>query len=181
MARIDVLTLEDLHKKNIDGYLPVLLEVYNPDISWTDEEKEAYDQEDSYIRFISDEVKVVYKGKTYLPCNFDYQLPESDGTKIGTTTITISALDARVRKLLRSISLPSEIKVVAMFAKITKDEDSGSFFYKFVELNTMKYGMTTAGSNRMSATFNLVFNDASSQSIPYDTATQDRVPAVGAK
>ena len=64
---VDVITMTELWKQDIDGYLPVLMEIYNPDISWTPEEKAAYGQEDSYIRFIADESRVIYKGKTYLP------------------------------------------------------------------------------------------------------------------
>ena len=176
---LNVITLEDLWKQNIDGYLPVLLEIYNPDIAWTEEEKQVYGQEDSYIRFISDASKVVYKGKTYLPCNFTFSAPEVDGKKVGTASITISAIDVRVRKLLRSIKVPSMVTIVSVFAKSEKDNDSGKFIYQFAELNTKPFKMNSASSNRTTATFSLVFGKNMAQNVPYDMATPDRVP--GAK
>lgn len=177
MSHLDVITEKELWSNDVEGYIPVLLDLYNPDITWTSAEKTAYNQEDSHVRFISDETKVVFKGKTYLPCSFEYQQPETDGSKIGGATITISALDSRVKRLLRSIQLPSEATIVAMFAKVNKDDETGKFVYKFVELNTKSFRMTTAGSTGSSATFNLTFGSLSSQNIPFDTATQDRVPA----
>lgn len=176
MSHIDVVTMKDLWDSNTDGYLPILLEIYNPDIVWTDKEKSFYSQEDSYVRFIADEIKVVYKGKTYLPCAFEYTPPESDGSKIGSASITISALDTRVRQVMRSIQLPSEINVVALFGKQEKSENGG-FIYKFVELNTMSFTMTTASANKTTASFNLDFDRSLMQNVPYDMAVQERVPA----
>lgn len=173
---IDVMTMQELWNKDTDGYLPILLEIYNPDIAWSEEEKEVYGQENCYLRVIADENKVKYKGYTWLPCAFDYTPPESDGKKIGVASISISALDSRVRKLLRTIRLPSKAKVVAMFAKQTK-EDNGHFIYKFKELNTMSFDMNNATSDKAKATFNLVFSNVLSQNVPYDIATQDRTPS----
>lgn len=181
MSHIDVITEKELWNKDIDGYLPILLDVYNPDIVWTQQEKDLYGQEDSHIRFISDDIKVIYKGKTYLPCSFEYQQPETDGSKIGNASISISALDTRVRNLLRSIKIKSEAKVVAMFAKVNRDDDSGKFIYKFVELNSKSFCMKIASSSKTTATFNLDFESFSGQNIPYDSATQDRVPATSGK
>lgn len=174
---INVVTLKELWNQNTDGYLPVLMEIYNPDIAWTAEEKEIYKQDNGYLRIIADQSKVVYKGKTWLPCSFDFTAPESDGKKIGSASITISALDARVRKLLRTIKLTSELKLIASFNKVEKNT-SGQFVYKFYELNSMTLQMKAATSNKSTATFSLVFSDALSQNVPYDIATQDRTPAV---
>lgn len=37
--------------------------------------------------------------------------------------------------------------------------------------------MNSAGSNKTIATFNMVFDNILAQNIPYDIATQDRVPS----
>lgn len=174
---MDVVTINDLWQKNIDGYLPVLMEIYNPDIVWTQDEKNAYGQEDSYLRVIADENKVVYKTKTYLPCSFTYNPPELDGKKVGGASISISALDSRVKKMLRTISLPSEATVVSMFAKVTRE--NGSTIYKYREMYSRPFKMSSAGSNQMTATFNLTFGKNFGQNVPYDMATQDRVPGTG--
>lgn len=175
---MDVLTKNDLWNENVDGYLPVLLEIYNPDIVWTEEEKKEYKQEDSYIRVISDYNKVRYNGKVWLPCNFAFAKPDKEGTKIGNGTITITALDSRVRKVLKAIKLTSELKVVAMFAKKYLNDDETDFVYRFTRINSMPLQMNGASKTNVSATFNLVFNDSLGQNVPFEIATQDRTPAV---
>lgn len=176
MSHLDVVTIKELWDKNTDGYLPILLEIYNPDLSWTTAEKTAYGQEDCYVRFIADENKVVYKGKVYLPCAFEYQPPETDGSKVGNASITISALDTRVKRILRSIMLPSDVKITATFGKQEKNENTG-FIYKFVELNSISFTMNTASSTSTTATFNLEYDRSLQQNVPYSKATRDRVPA----
>lgn len=176
MSHLDVVTLKELWDKNTDGYLPILLEIYNPDLSWTEAEKKAYGQEDCQVRFIADENKVIYKGKTYLPCAFNYQASTTDGSKISNATITITALDTRIKKLLRSILLPSEVKVTATFGKQEKDDKVG-FIYKFVELNSVSFTMSSASSTKTTATFNLEYDRSLQQNVPYSKATRDRVPA----
>ena len=140
---VDVITMTELWQQDIDGYLPVLMQIYNPDISWTQEEIDSDGQENSYIRLIADESRVVYKGKTYLPCAFDFTPPEIDGKKVGVASITISALDSRVKKLLRTIKVPSTVTIVSVFAKTRKDE-SNNFIYSFAELNTRPFKMSSA-------------------------------------
>lgn len=174
---LDVLTLTELWKQDVDGYLPILMEIYNPDIVWSAEEIAAYEQEACYLRLIADESKVIYKNKTYLPCAFEFTSPEIDGKKVGSASISITALDSRVRKLLRTIQIPSDVKIVCMFAKIQKDGNTGKYVYKFTELNSTPFKMSTASSNKTTATFNLAFSKNLAQSIPYDVATPDRVPA----
>lgn len=172
---VNVTTLSELYKKDSEGFLPVLFEIYNPDIAWTDEEKEAYAQDDCYVRFINDDMKVKYKGKVYLPCVFNYQMPETDGSKIGSASVSISALDVRVRRVMRSIKLESDFKVIGVFAKVNLEEN-GSVSYAFKELNTITYRMSTASANKATATFNLAFNHSLNVNVPIDVATQDKVP-----
>lgn len=174
---LDVITINDLWQNDIDGYLPILMDIYNPDIVWTQEEKDTYGQEDCYLRVIADENKVVFKGKTYLPCSFAYNPPELDGKKVGTASISITALDSKVKKMLRSIKLPSEAVVVSMFAKATRE--NGNVIYKYRELNSKPFKMNAASSNKSTATFNLIFGNNFSQNVPFDVATQDRVPGTG--
>lgn len=173
---IDVVTMTDLWKEDVNGYLPVLIEIYNPDISWTQEERSTYGQDNSYIRLIADDSKVIYKNKTYLPCAFEYTPPEIDGKKVGAASISISALDSRVKKVLRSIRLPSEFNIVSMFAKVEKDGSTGNYIYRFAQMNSKPFIMNSAGSNKTTATFNLVFNKTMNQNIPFDVATADRTP-----
>lgn len=177
MTNINVITMNELAQENVDGFLPILIDVYNPDISWSEEEREIYKQDNSHIRLICDENKVIYKEKTYLPCSFSFQPPETDGGKIGTASVSITALDHRVRRVLRSINLTSELNIISVFEKIEKEEKSGKFIYKFVPIKSAKFSMVSASVNQMTATFNLVFDRGLEQSVPYDMATPERVPA----
>lgn len=177
MAKIDVITMDDLWKENINGYFPFLLEIYNPDIVWDDVNKNTYGQKDCYLRLICDETSVVYKGERYLPCAFSFAMPETDGTKIGNASISISALDYRVRKLLNSIRIPSEVKVVAMFAKANKENEEDGFIFKFKELESYTFRMEMAECNRTVAKFTLLAQQRLDGDTPYDVATPDRVPA----
>lgn len=175
MENLNVISLSGLYEKAVDGYIPVLFEIYNPDIVWTTEEQSVYGQEPCYLRLIADGQNVIYKGKRYLACNFEYTPPESDGSKISNASITISALDVRVKQLLRSIKLPSEIKVVSMFAK--KTLENNKIIYKFVNVDSVSLTMNTASSNKTTATFNLDFDRGMSQNVPFDIATSERVPS----
>lgn len=177
MTHIDVVTMQDLWKENIDGYFPYLLEIYNPDISWTNEEKELYSQEDCYLRIICDDNKVKYKGKTYLPASFTFSPPESDGTKIGTASLTVTALDYRIRKILKAIKIACDVTVMAFFVKVTKNEESADAIYKFKNLDSISFTMNSASSDKTSVKFNLVYDVGMAQNVPYHIATQDRVPS----
>ena len=174
---IDVVTMAELWKEDVDGYLPILMEIYNPDIKWTQEEIDAYHQENAYLRLIADESRVVYKGKTYLPCSFEFTPPEIDGKKVGAASISISALDSRAKLLLRTIKIPSDVRIVSLFAKTEKEESSGKFIYHFAELQSTPFKMASASSTKTTATFNLTFGKNLAQKIPFDIATADRVPA----
>lgn len=175
MTSLNVVTTNDLTKENIEGYFPVLLKIENPDIYWTEEERRVYKQNNGKICLICDENTVIYKGETYLPCSFTAQLPENDGSKIGAAVISITALDVRVKKLLRSIKKESEIEFIAMFCKCEKKESEG-FLFKYVPLKMAKFTMTTANLSNGTASFRLTFDKALSQIVPYFVATQDRVP-----
>lgn len=170
---IDVVTMSELWKADKDSFLPVLMEIYNPDIKW---ESNEYEQENCYLRLTANDSKLVYKGKTWLPCAFNFTPPETDGQKVGTASVSISALDARVKFLLRTIRVSCKAKIVAMFAKTEKDDSSGKFFYKFIPLDAVEFEMKQATASNTTANFSLTFKSPLQQNVPYDVATADRVP-----
>ena len=170
---IQTVAMEEIWKKNTDGHLPVLLEIYNPDIKWNDG---SLEQENMYLRVIDDSNPVVYKGKKYLPARFEFTPPEEDGKTIGQATITISAIDSRVVQMLRSIELQCEITVMATFAKVTRA--NGSAIMKFCPLEQLKARVPSATYNRTTAQLNLVFKDVLKLNVPRDTATKNLLPSV---
>lgn len=180
IGKLNVVTIQDLWKTNVDGSFPVLVEIYNPDIYWgkvtdTSKNETDYEQENGYLRITSSDVKLIYGGHTFFPCAMQFSSPEVDGTKIGSANITISAIDSRVKMILRVLQIPSVFRIVSTFLKTEKED--GGYIYKFVKLNVRDFNMESASSNESTVTFTLTFNSALQQNIPYDTATADRVPA----
>lgn len=169
---IDVITMNELWKADKDSFLPILLEIYNPDIKW---ENESYGQDNCYLRLIANDAKVIYKNKVWLPCGFQFTPPDTDGQKVGNASISISAIDARVRFLLRTIRTSCDVNITAMFAKVDL-EDTGKFIYKFMPLDNLSFEMEGASSTNTTATFNLSFKSSLQKNVPYDVATADRVP-----
>jgi len=170
---IQTIALEELWNQNTDGHLPVLLEIFNPDIKWGDDEQE---QENMYLRVIDDSNPVVYKGKKYIPARFDFTPPEETGKTIGNASITLSAIDSRVVQMLRSIELQCQVTVMAMFAK--KVTESGSTTYMFYPLDHLRTKMNSASYNRVTAQMNLVFKDVLKLNVPRDKATKNQLPSV---
>lgn len=165
---IQTAAMEELWQSHIDGYFPILLEVYNPDIKWDDN---STGQENMYLRLINDSNSVKYGGKMYLASAFTYTPPEKNGQKVGDASITISVLDSRVMQMLRSVDVPCEVTVVAGFVK------NGST-YKFVPLDKLKAVILSATYDRATAKLSLTYKDVMSLNIPKDTATQDMLPSV---
>ncbi len=165
---IQTIAMEEIWKQNTDGHIPVLLEIYNPDIKWNDG---SLEQENMYLRVIDDTNPVIYHEKKYLPCRFEYTPPEEDGKKIGQASITLSAIDSRVVQMLRSIELQCEITVMASFVKHGTQ-------YRFLPLDQLKGKIPSANYNRTTAQLNFVFKDVLQLNIPRDVATKNLLPSV---
>ena len=166
--KIQTIALEEIWKQNSDGYLPVLVEIYNPDIVWDDN---SLEQENMYLRVVNDTNNIVYKGKKYLAASFTYKPPEEDGKKISDASITISTIDTRVIQFIRSIELPSEVTIIAAFAK-------NDTTYMFYPLDKLKATLPSATYNQTTASFNLVFKNAMTLNVPRDVATKNQLPSV---
>ena len=172
---IQTIAIEEVWKQNTNGHIPVLLEIYNPDIKWQDN---SQDQENMYLRVINDSNPVMYKGKKYIPCRFEFTPPEENGKTIGQASIQISAIDTRIVQMLRSIELQCEVTVMACFAKMVTE--SGKITYRFYPLDHLKTKMSSATYNRITAQFTLVFKDVLSLNVPRDRATKNHLPSVDA-
>lgn len=172
---IQTVAMEEIWKQYTDGHVPVLLEIFNPDIKWDDG---SLEQENMYLRVIDDSNPVKYKAKRYLPARFTFTPPEEDGKTVGRASITLSAIDSRVTQMLRSIELQCEVTVMAAFAKAVSDK--GKVTYKFFPLDYLKAKLPTASYDRITANLNLVFKDVLQLNVPRDKATKDQLPSVSA-
>ena len=170
---IQTIALEELWKQNTDGHVPVLLEIFNPDIKWDDGSTE---QENMYLRVIDDSNPVVYKGKKYIPAKFEFTPPEENGKTIGQASITISAMDSRIVQMLRSVELLCEVRIMAMFVKVTTQDNKVT--YKFFPIDNLKTTMPNASYNSTTAQLNLVFKDVLKLNVPRDKATKNQLPSV---
>lgn len=166
---LTTITMEEIWKSKSDGFIPALLEIYNPDIKWDDSNQ--FEQENCYLRVISNTESVIYKGKRYLPCKFDFTMPEENGQKIGNASLTISAIDSRVIELLRSIDISCEVTIKAFFAKKNN-------LVCFHPIDSLKSSAPTVSYDKTTAKFNLVFKDSLQINIPNAIATQDKLPSV---
>lgn len=170
---IQTVAMEEIWKQNTNGYIPVLLEIYNPDIKWEDD---SLEQENMYLRVINDSNPVVYKGKKYIPARFEFTPPEEDGKTVGNASIQLSAIDTRVVQLLRSIELQCDMTVMAFFAKV--QSSSGSIVYKFLPLENFHAKLNSSSYSRVSAQLQLSFKDVLRLNVPRDTATKNYLPSV---
>ena len=166
--QIQTVAMEEIWKRNTDGYVPILLEIYNPDIKWNDN---SLEQDNMYLRVINDSNNVKYGGHKYLACSFDFKPPEQDGTKTASASISVSAIDSRVVQMLRSISLVCDVTVTAAFAK-------NGTSYTFYPLDEYTLQMKSASYTRVSAELTLQADEEWTLNVPVDIATKDRFPSV---
>lgn len=171
--KIDSLTMSELWAQNTDGHLPILLEIYNPDIKWDGEDGlKDLEQDNMYLRVINDSNSVMYKGKRYIPCSFSFKAPQEDGTKVGGANITISGIDSRVQQLLGHIRVVSDVTVVSAFVKNNETK------YYFREISHWKFGMETASANRTTVTFNFIPNSTFGLNVPRDFMDKNQVNSI---
>lgn len=177
MKNINVIAMDELWKDDTDGHIPILMEIFNPDIKWEDG---SFEQENMYLRVIDDSNPVMYKGKKYLPCKFNYTPPEENGKDLGQASIIVSAIDTRIVEILRSVDVECDVKVVAAFAKkVTVNENNKEITtYRFFPLDELSAKMQSATYSRATAQLNLVCKDVLKLNVPRNVATKDKIPSV---
>lgn len=165
---IETVTVEELLSRDTGGSIPILVDIEHSDIVWNDG---SSDQEDGHLRLINANYTVKYDGHTYRPSVFTFTLPSEDGKKVGSTTITISAIDQRVIEVIRSVETKPTATIVAFFSK----EDSTITFSK---IYNYVFEMDSVSWDGVSAKWSLVFDPVMNKNIPRDLATAARCPAV---
>ena len=171
--------MDELWKDDTEGHIPILMEIFNPDIKWNDG---SFEQENMYLRVIDDSNPVVYKGKKYLPCKFNYTPPEENGKDLGQASITVSAIDTRIVELLRSVDVECEVSVVEEKKKKITVNESGNDVttYRFFPIDELNSKMQSASYSRVTAQLNLVCKDVLKLNVPRNIATKDKLPSVNA-
>lgn len=160
---IELSTVKELWKSATDGYLPILIEIFNPDIKW----ESGMDMDNMYLRLINDSTSVIYKGKKYYPCKFTFTPPEENGKKVGDASLVVSGIDSRIMAAVTSIDIPCDVYITAFFAK------NGSTFM-FRPLDSIKLTMDLANCSPTTITFTLSFKELLNINAPVDVATGNK-------
>ncbi|MBQ0111955.1 MAG: hypothetical protein KBT03_02385 [Bacteroidales bacterium] len=166
---LETITLEELFQQNTDGNLPFLMDIEHDDIEWEDD---ALGQDKGHLRLINDSVTVKYQGNKYLPSFFSFVMPSEDGKTVGNTSVTISAIDQRIIKVIRNIKDKPKVTFVALFARKDNTVVFSKLFKYTFEMNSVSW-------DGVSAKWNLVFDPAMQLQVPRDKATLIRCPSVG--
>lgn len=160
---IELSTVQELWKSSTDGFLPIMIEIFNPDLKW----EEGSGMDNMYLRLINDSSCVIYHEKKYYPCKFTFTPPEENGKKIGDANLVISGIDARITSAVESIEVPCEANITAFFAK------KGNT-YVFRPLDSIKMSMDLANCSPTTITFTLSFKELLSINAPVDVATGNK-------
>lgn len=163
---IESITLQELFAQDTDGNIPILLDIQSDEIFWEDQA-----QENGHLRVVNNNVAVMFEGKKYLPAFFSFDQPSEDGTKVGDTSITISAIDQRVIEIIRSITQKPIAVIDALFTRI---DDAKIMFSK---LYHYRFQMSDVTWDGVSAKWKLTFDPAMALNVPVDEAIETRVPA----
>ena len=173
----DSITVDELFSTHTSGSFPVLIDIQSDDIVWADNDGETVgDQENGHLRLINANYSVMYKGDNdkahrYMPCSFTFSMPEENGKKVGSTSISISAIDQRIIEVIRLVENKPIAVIEAFFAK----KDNTITFAKLYKYVFEMSGVTWDG---VTAKWNLTFDPAMQLNVPRDLATKSRCPAV---
>lgn len=167
---IESTTLTELFKERTDGTFPVLAEIYHKNIKWAEGDTE---QDNGYLRLINENFPVIYEGKKYMPSYFSFIMPSIENDKIGSTSITVSAIDKRMVEIIRSITEKPIITLKAFFAK----KDDTIYFSKIYEY---KFEMSNCTWDGVTAKWTLTFDPTMQLNVPRDLATVNRCPSINA-
>lgn len=164
--KIEAVAAEELLRPQTDGSIPVLVDVQHPGIVWKDG---SGDQENGHLRLINANFPVKYSGHYYMPCVFKFTMPSEDGKKVGSTDITISAIDRRIIEIIRSVSSNPRAVIEAFFTK------SGSTVY-FSRLYRFEFEMSDCTWDGATARWSLTFDPSMQLNVPRDYASAGRCP-----
>lgn len=169
------MTLKELMSSSTVGTFPVLIDIQSEQIQWNYDRSETdprHRQEHGHLRLINSNAAVVYNGCLYEPAVFNCELPSEDGSKVGNTSITISAVDQRIIQVIRSITSKPTAYIESFFTKISDTQ------YVFSKMYHYEFQMTSVTWDRVSAKWNLVFDPSMQVNVPRDTGTALRCPAI---
>lgn len=179
---ISSVVLESEAAESDSMYLPVLIDIAHPMITWPDSETgRVLQQQDGHLRLINDVRGVMYKGEDsephyYAPCSFTVKLPKDDGKTKSTATATIASVDGRVIEVIREVPENVKCRIVSLWAKIKNDD--GTVRYVFSKLYGREFEMGSVSGNGVSVQWTLDPDGILGMNAPRDKGSLFRFPAI---
>ena len=165
---IEAATSEELFKQDTDGCIPLLVDITDDNIIWNS--PDSLD-ENGHLRLVYGNIPMIYEGKKYRPANFSFEPPSEDGVKVGSASVTISAIDQRVTEIIETIESSPHLTVIAAYSKMGDEE------FVFSKLYHYEFTMGSVQWDGITAKWNLTYDSAMEQNCPVDMATEARCPA----
>jgi len=104
--------------------------------------------------FANSSMNIIYNNNIYNSASFSIDPPEREGAKIGSATLTMSAVDQFWIQRIREINTPAKLQFIA---SIIFDEANGSTGIEPLEEND--FTCRAANWNELSITWDLVFDE----------------------
>lgn len=138
------------------------------EITYYDNEKNV-----EMLRFANCEEDILFEGNVYSASVFALKPPEKKQDSISNATITISAIDQTWIERIRNTRYRPLIRFVACIVYT----DNGQRCVESME--DYSFVLTNAEWNDITISWTMVFDEGLSLIMPCDTATAQKVPALG--
>ena len=178
---ISTVILDSETQKSDSIFLPILMDITHPEITWDEDQTSPSSQQDGHLRLVNDVRGIMYRGDGdrahyYAPCSFSIKFPKEDGRQKSSATASISCADGRLIEVIRSVGEDLSVQVVAMYAKITAED--GGIRYTFSRLGSRSYSMGDVSYDGLTASWTLDPDAVMDASAPKDKGSLFRFPSM---
>jgi hypothetical protein len=146
---------KELSKKFLAGSTPILVKIEHPDL-------------ENPIYLTDNNKSIDYEGNAYIPTTMTAKLPENSSETNANATITLSAIDQRMTELVRSISTPPTLTIIACYY-------SNGIISK---LDGYQFSLTNITIDAISMTADLINDFALEYSFPNGESTSITTPGI---
>jgi hypothetical protein len=120
--------------------------------------------------YANSSTNITYNGEVYNAATFSIQPPDRDGAKMGTATLTISAIDQVWVEKIRATQKPAKLQFIAI---IVYNEGSIS---GVEPLDENCFTLRVANWNEISITWSMIFDENQSIMVPSDKCNAQTTP-----
>lgn len=160
---MNALAKQRLARLDTQAKFPYLVE-----ITYYDNNKTA-----EVMRYANCEENITFEGNVYQASLFSLSPPEIKQDSIGNASITISAIDQKWVERIRNTKYRAEIRFIAVIVY----DDNGE--RQVENMEDYNFILTSAEWDDVAIKWTMVFDEGFSLIMPCDTATSQKVPALG--